>query len=57
VKAAASVGESDFRGLRKLREAAGKRFVAGVVLYDGSATIHFRDGLFAVPLRKLWETT
>ena len=57
VKAAASVGESDFRGLRKLREAAGKRFVAGVVLYDGSATRHFRDGLFAVPLRKLWETT
>lgn len=57
VKAAASVGEADFRGLRKLRDAAGKRFVAGVVLYDGSATVNFRDGLFAVPLRRLWETT
>ncbi len=57
VKAAATVNEADLRGLRKLREAAGKRFVAGIVLYDGSATIRFRDGLFAVPVRKLWETT
>jgi len=55
VKAAASVAESDFRGLRKLREAAGERFVAGVVLYDGGATVKFGDGLFAVPVRTLWE--
>lgn len=55
VKAAATAGESDFRGLRKLRGAAGKRFVAGVVLYDGAATVDFHDGLFAVPLRRLWE--
>ena len=57
VKAAATIGETDFRGLRKLRDAAGKRFVAGVVLYDGSATVNFRDRLFAVPVRKIWETT
>lgn len=55
VKAAASVSEADLRGLRKLRDAAGKRFVAGVVVYDGSATVNFGDGLFAVPVRKLWE--
>ena len=55
VKAAASVTESDFRGLRKLRDAADKRFAAGVVLYDGSATISFGDRLHAVPLRALWE--
>ncbi|MFO0698803.1 MAG: ATP-binding protein [Nitrospira sp.] len=55
VKAAASVSESDFRGLRKLREAADKRFAAGVVLYDGNATISFGDRLHAVPLRALWE--
>lgn len=57
VKAAATVNEADLRGLRKLRDAAGKRFVGGVVLYDGEATIRFGDGLFAVPVRKLWETT
>ena len=55
VKAAASVGENDFRGLRKLKDVAGKRFVAGVVLYDGTATARFADRLFAVPLRQLWE--
>jgi hypothetical protein len=57
VKAAASVSMSDLRGLRKLRDAAGKRFVAGVVLYDGAATIRFGDGLRAVPLRSLWDAT
>lgn len=55
VKAAASVNEADLRGLRKLRAAAGKRFVAGIVLYDGEATVAFGDGLFAVPVRALWE--
>jgi uncharacterized protein len=56
VKAAASVNESDLRGLRKLRDATGARFKAGVVLYDGTATIPFGDHLYAVPLRALWET-
>lgn len=57
VKAAATVTASDFRGLRKLREAAGKRFAAGVVLYDGEASVGFGEGLFAVPIRALWELT
>ena len=55
VKAAASTADRDLRGLRKLREAAGGRFAAGVVLYDGSATIRFDDDLYAVPVRALWE--
>ena len=56
VKAAATVTAADFRGLRKLREAAGKRFVAGVVLYDGEVSVRFDEQLHAVPLRALWET-
>lgn len=55
VKAAATVNEADLRGLRKLRDVAGSRFTAGVVLYDGNATISFGEKLFAVPLRQLWE--
>jgi len=47
----------DFRGLRKLKEGVGKRFAMGVVLYDGEATASFGDGLFAVPIRSLWEIT
>lgn len=57
VKAAASVKEADFRGLRKLQAAAGKAFRCGVVLYDGELTLPFGQGLFAVPVRALWETT
>lgn len=57
VKAAATVTAADFRGLRKLKQAADKRFAAGVVLYDGEASVSFGEGLFAVPIRALWETT
>lgn len=55
VKAAATVTAADFRGLAKLRAAAGKRFAIGVVLYDGEASLSFGDRLHAVPIRALWE--
>ncbi|HET8798508.1 MAG TPA: ATP-binding protein [Thermoanaerobaculia bacterium] len=55
IKAAATVHPSDFRGLRRLKEATGKRFTSGVVLYDGETTASFGENLFAVPVRALWE--
>lgn len=55
VKAAATVTVADFRGLRKLAAAAGTRFTAGVVLYDGEASVSFGEGLYAIPVRALWE--
>lgn len=55
VKAAATVTERDFRGLSRLRDAVGKRFTAGVVLYDGEAALGFGDRLFAVPIQALWQ--
>jgi predicted AAA+ superfamily ATPase len=55
VKASATVTSSDFRGMRKLKAATGARFVAGVVLYDGENVVGFGDGLFAVPIRALWD--
>jgi hypothetical protein len=39
-----------------MRDAAGDRFKAGVVLYDGELCARFGEGLFAVPIRSLWET-
>lgn len=57
VKASATVTAADFRGLRKLKKAAGKRFAAGVVLYDGETSAPFGEGLHAVPIRALWEAT
>ncbi len=55
VKASATVRRSDFNGLRKLRGVAGDRFRQGVVLYDGETTVPFGDGLYAVPIPRLWE--
>ena len=55
VKASATVTEADFRGLRKLQTAAGERFVAGIILYDGESSVSFGHSLFAVPIRALWE--
>lgn len=54
VKAAATVTASDFRGLRKLEQAAGQRFAGGVVLYDGEASAGFGDKLHAVALGALF---
>ena len=55
VKASATVTRSDFRGLRKLRKAAGDRFAAGVVVYDGEVSAGFGDGMFAVPVSLLLQ--
>jgi len=56
VKASATVRAGDFSGIRKLKGAAGRHFAGGVVLYDGEIAASFGDGLFAVPIRSLWET-
>jgi predicted AAA+ superfamily ATPase len=55
VKAAATVTNDDFRGLRKLQDASGKSFCAGVVLHDGEHFLPFGKALFAVPLPSLWS--
>ncbi len=57
VKASATLTFADFRGLRRLKAAAGKRFAAGVVLYDGETAASFGETMYALPLRMLWELT
>lgn len=56
VKAASTVVPRDFRGLTRLRDALGERFTAGIVIYDGEATVSFGERLTAVPVTRLWET-
>jgi len=60
VKAAASFQNSDFVGLKKLATLSGKRFLGGVVLYDGINTLPLGKAegrpLWAVPLSTLWLT-
>jgi hypothetical protein len=50
------VTAADSRRVRKLKDATGKRFAAGVVLYDGEMSVGFGDRLYAIPIRALWET-
>ncbi|WP_262711579.1 ATP-binding protein [Prosthecodimorpha hirschii] len=54
VKASATVRDDDFKGLRKLQEAAGDRFLRGLVLLDHDRVIPFGERLTAVPISSLW---
>jgi len=54
VKAAATVGPADFKGLRKLADACGDDFKFGAVLYDGDQVVPFGERMFAAPVSCLW---
>jgi uncharacterized protein len=54
IKAAAKVGNADFKGLESLAEDAGKKFIRGVLLYFGEHVLPFGDKLTAVPITELW---
>ena len=56
-KSSMTVNESDFKGLRKIRDELGDRFVAGVVMYEGNASGSFGDRLYAMPLSSLWQSS
>lgn len=56
VKAAATIQESDLRGLKKLVGIAGEQFKMGVLLYDGTETMPLGSGIWAAPLSTLWGT-
>lgn len=55
VKASATLGGSDVRGLKALAEAVGKRWLRGVVLYQGTEVIPFGSNLHGLPLPLLWN--
>jgi predicted AAA+ superfamily ATPase len=54
VKAASTVSEADFRGLKRLQAISGKAWKSGVLFYDGDISLSFGDSLFAIPLHGLW---
>lgn len=55
IKAASTVGPDDFRGLRRLADRLGDDYVAGIVLYTGTATLPFGAKLRAMPVSALWQ--
>jgi hypothetical protein len=56
IKSARTVGADAFRGLRALRELAGKKFVRGILLHDGSESVSFDPTLMAAPHSAVWES-
>lgn len=54
VKSGGEVRERDFDGLRALKEAAGAKFVRGVVVYDGPEVVSFGKEFAAVPVGRVW---
>ena len=55
VKASATVRARDLRGLKRMRDGAGGRFIAGLVLYAGERTLSLGEGLWAIPISCLWD--
>lgn len=55
VKATTTITSKHFDGLRYLRDLAGERFIAGVVLYTGTRALPFGDRLWALPIGTLWR--
>jgi predicted AAA+ superfamily ATPase len=54
VKSGQKVDASSFKTLKLLANETKKKFLRGIVLYDGNAIIPFEKNLFAVPLQALW---
>ena len=54
VKASAAIKASDFNGLKRLQQAAGEKFVRGIVLHDHDRVTPFGERLHAMPVSRLW---
>jgi predicted AAA+ superfamily ATPase len=54
VKAAGRVPGDDLAPLRRLRDAAGSAFVAGVALYLGARSYTYEDRLHVMPVDAIW---
>ena len=55
VKANERVPGGDLNGLRKLRDALGERFIAGVAFSTGARSYTYEDRLHVMPIDRLWK--
>ena len=55
VKSRATVRPNDFKGLKRLRDLCGDKFVSGVVFHDGDTIQQMYPKMFAMPVKMLWE--
>lgn len=55
VKAAMAVGSNDVTGLKHLREAAGDKWLRGLLLHPGLGVTPFAKDIHAAPISALWS--
>lgn len=55
VKSTHSIDSNDLKGLRHLRALTKKKFLRGIVLYQGDQMGCFDDNLWTIPIQALWE--
>ena len=55
IKARGAIRSHDLRGLRSLAEAAGDRFVRGLVLHPGREVVPLGERFWSVPMSVLWS--
>jgi uncharacterized protein len=55
VKAKSKVSLRDFQHLETLKQALGKSFHKGFVVYQGADVLPFGEDMWAIPLSKLWS--
>ena len=55
VKKTSSPCAGDFKGLKMLQAATGKKFLRGILLYAGSHGLSFGPDLHAMPVNALWR--
>lgn len=54
IKAAATLGTNDVRGLQAFTKTVGKNWRRGVVLYTGTEVVPFSSNIHGVPVSRLW---
>ena len=54
IKASATLGGNNVRGLQAMANAVGKRWVRGAVLYTGTEVIPFAANLHGLPISHHW---
>lgn len=57
VKSAGTLRPEHFQGLERMRDALGRQFACGIVLYEGNQCGPWGDRLFGVPIQMLWESS
>lgn len=55
IKSSESISSDDFKGLKKVSQELGDKFIRGIVLYSGPMKLPFGEKFYALPISALWN--